>query len=1061
MQIIYMSIIGSIIYLILSIFKPITKKYFNSSWHYYMLLVILISFIIPYSNIIKIEGIEILNFKDNEIFKDIEVNENNKVVNNTLEKQENIKNTTTNSKNKEYNNIENNKDETNKKYKEIQKEKQSSSNKGLIKNIWRFGLIVTLIANFIVYLKFRNQIYSYQNTIKDSDINNIFDMCKETLKINKHIRLIETMDIDSPMLVGLINPTIIIPTIKIDRDRLEMIFLHELNHYKRNDILVKFIALIIRSIHWFNPFIYLIIRDLDKYCEYSIDEKVVVNMTINKRKSYADTILSLIDNSINRKTRLTTSMSNSGLELKNRLENMIYSTKMQPKKKYISIFVGILILISGLFIGCSFTNEKNNSNDSLAVYIKEDGLYYSYINDGLEYKIDSGDKFEYPLISTEGNYIAYTKDNSLYIYDLEREEINKIDNKIVSYYNAYDWISDSTIAYGSTERPGIFVYDIEQNKTNKHIDEYYYTGLKYSKSDKLYARRDYNTDFNQEYKNGIVEFNLKKYSQNKKYIDNKLIIEDENTIESKIGTRPIVWDISIDGRYIYVMEKFASGSLSSDIIGMGIYDSKDKSYKKLENLETLPYKNSLAISKNKDIFGIVEGAGRDMIYNKNIALVRIDKDKSYSISKINNDNLACQTPTFNYAGDKIFYSATKEANPNEIDDYNKQYVQWNQQPHNIYEYDLETQENRLITNGSDYDLLPIDLLNGEILFLRLKKNDKYSLIKLSKNEEIIIAEDISFIGGPDNSDFGFYGHINTEKGIDLFINNTKSNRNRKKEVKSGDIDKLFDNRNTLLGDNSKVVGIINNLKFPEELEVNGIELFTGNKPLGLQINLKTDSQVFAEYISSSSDYIFRKNSLILFSLINNLDYIQYSIKDENSSNIVGFMNRVVANDISKNISNESIESVAKDKRTFINFYNGLTKIEPNEFLTGNIVINGNNLLIKEVEVVELDNKKRVEELKLDESEFPNGYTIISNNKDILQLKLTENTIYNFTDIEGYFIENLESNRLYSTTNLSEFLKHLDEYKLNDIPLEKQTIPYFIEIKDGEVISITERFKYTI
>ena len=173
------------------------------------------------------------------------------------------------------------------------------------------------------------------------------------------------------------------------------------------------------------------------------------------------------------------------------------------------------------------------------------------------------------------------------------------------------------------------------------------------------------------------------------------------------------------------------------------------------------------------------------------------------------------------------------------------------------------------------------------------------------------------------------------------------------------------------------------------------------------------------------------------------------------------MNRVVANDISKNISNESIESVAKDKRTFINFYNGLTKIEPNEFLTGNIVINGDNLLIKEVEVVELDNKKRVEELKLDESEFPNGYTIISNNKDILQLKLTENTIYNFTDIEGYFIENLESNRLYSTTNLSEFLKHLDEYKLNDIPLEKQTIPYFIEIKDGEVISITERFKYTI
>ncbi|HEY4544135.1 MAG TPA: DUF4825 domain-containing protein, partial [Tissierellaceae bacterium] len=431
----------------------------------------------------------------------------------------------------------------------------------------------------------------------------------------------------------------------------------------------------------------------------------------------------------------------------------------------------------------------------------------------------------------------------------------------------------------------------------------------------------------------------------------------------------------------------------------------------------------------------------------------------YSINRVNDDNLACQTPTFNYEGDKIFYSATREANPNEIDDNNNQYIKWKQQPHNIYEYNLETGENRPITNGSDYDLLPIDLLNGEILFLRLKKNDKYSLIKLSDNEEIIIAEDISFIGGPDNSDFGFYGHINTEKGIDLFINNTKSNR--KKEVKSGDIDKLFDNRNTLLGDNSKVIGIINNLNFPEELEVNGIELFTRNKPLGLQINLKTDSQTIAEYISSSSDYLFRKNSLILFSLINNLDYVQYNVEDENSSNMLGFMNKSVADNISKNIFNESIELIAKDKRTFINFYNGVNKIEPNEFLTGNIVIKGDDLLIQEVEVVELDNKKRVEQLKLDEREFPNGYAIIYHNKEILQLKLTENTIYNFTDIEGYFIENLESNRLYSTTDLSEFLKHLDEYRLNDIPLEKQTIPYFIEVKDGEVISITERFKYTI
>lgn len=35
------------------------------------------------------------------------------------------------------------------------------------------------------------------------------------------------------------------------------------------------------------------------------------------------------------------------------------------------------------------------------------------------------------------------------------------------------------------------------------------------------------------------------------------------------------------------------------------------------------------------------------------------------------------------------------------------------------------------------------------------------------------------------------------------------------------------------------------------------------------------------------------------------------------------------------------------------------------------------------------------------------------------------------------------------------------HKLYDIPLFEQTIPYFIEVQDGKVISITEQFKYTI
>ncbi len=52
-----------------------------------------------------------------------------------------------------------------------------------------------------------------------------------------------------------------------------MIFLHELNHYKRKDIIIKAFGLIINAIHWFNPLVYMLLKEMNKYCEYTIDEK--------------------------------------------------------------------------------------------------------------------------------------------------------------------------------------------------------------------------------------------------------------------------------------------------------------------------------------------------------------------------------------------------------------------------------------------------------------------------------------------------------------------------------------------------------------------------------------------------------------------------------------------------------------------------------------------------------------------------------------------------------------------------------------------------------------------
>jgi len=130
-----------------------------------------------------------------------------------------------------------------------------------------------------------------------------------------------------------------------------------------------------------------------------------------------------------------------------------------------------------------------------------------------------------------------------------------------------------------------------------------------------------------------------------------------------------------------------------------------------------------------------------------------------------------------------------------------------------------------------------------------------------------------------------------------------------------------------------------------------------------------------------------------------------------------------------------------------------------DLLVGYMVIEGDTLCFDEVEIVQPEDQERVAELGLNETDMPNGYIIINEKKAKVTYELTDEVIYTFTDVDNYFVKEAEGNRLYTTSEKAEFLKHLG--KLNSYPLEEQKIPYFIEVQDRKVISITEKFEYTI
>ena len=129
-------------------------------------------------------------------------------------------------------------------------------------------------------------------------------------------------------------------------------------------------------------------------------------------------------------------------------------------------------------------------------------------------------------------------------------------------------------------------------------------------------------------------------------------------------------------------------------------------------------------------------------------------------------------------------------------------------------------------------------------------------------------------------------------------------------------------------------------------------------------------------------------------------------------------------------------------------------------ITGYMAIEDNLLYLDEVEIITMEDKERIEELELKQNvDMPNGYYIYNGGIEKQTFELTNETTYTFVDHNLLFVKNEDGDRLYTTTKKEEFILHLNKSYSDSPPAQK--VPFFLEVKDGKVISITEKFEFTI
>lgn len=170
------------------------------------------------------------------------------------------------------------------------KAKRSIKLGNIILFAWLCGVWVFLTLTVGSYAVFLNKKRKNSCEIESAALSET----KNELKIRRKICVRKVIDSDSPLLTGVFMPVVYVPDMPIEDDAQRLIYLHELTHYKHRDLPIKWFVCFVNAVNWFNPFVYLIAKNLNEACEIYCDEAVAKNMSDEEKKQYMSTILNLV-----------------------------------------------------------------------------------------------------------------------------------------------------------------------------------------------------------------------------------------------------------------------------------------------------------------------------------------------------------------------------------------------------------------------------------------------------------------------------------------------------------------------------------------------------------------------------------------------------------------------------------------------------------------------------------------------------------------------------------------------------------------------------------------------
>ena len=315
----------------------------------------------------------------------------------------------------------------------------------ILLGIWLAGILVMVVRTARSSLRLQN-IRQSALPLQNPAIRGLYRHCLKELHIRKEIPIYSTAFLQSPVITGFLRPRIYLPIhiisdySKTDTDKLcqascgscpsgmdglrqiRYMLLHELQHYKHKDTLVNYLMTLTGILYWFNPMVWIALREMRNDREIACDTSVLNMLEPDSYEDYGMTLIHFAEKLSRPAFPFAAGLSGSMSQMKRRILNIAAYETPTAKKRLTGMTAFLMVTV--LLISMAPLLSANAAKDD----------YYGWDTSHKNINvIDLSSCFQ----GYEGSFVLYDMAQDTWnIYDMDRAALRVSPDSTYKIYDA-------------------------------------------------------------------------------------------------------------------------------------------------------------------------------------------------------------------------------------------------------------------------------------------------------------------------------------------------------------------------------------------------------------------------------------------------------------------------------------------------------------------------------------------------------------------------------------------------------------------------------------------------